>query len=74
MPFIGLDWRAPGETWVRTPKGWERMKLRPLQRYGSDVSLERPTRAVESRFQSIPCIEAVIDTTLSNGSHIGVVL
>uniref|UniRef100_A0A5S6QAX6 F-box domain-containing protein n=1 Tax=Trichuris muris TaxID=70415 RepID=A0A5S6QAX6_TRIMR len=44
MPFIGLDWRAPGETWVRTPKGWERMKLRPLQRYASDTSLERPAR------------------------------
>ncbi|CAB3407225.1 unnamed protein product [Caenorhabditis bovis] len=33
MPFIGRDWRAPGETWVRTPhtNGWERTKLRPVQ-------------------------------------------
>ncbi|MFH4984856.1 hypothetical protein AB6A40_011565 [Gnathostoma spinigerum] len=33
MPFIGKDWRAPGETWIRCPNtdGWERRKLRPLQ-------------------------------------------
>ncbi|WKX91374.1 hypothetical protein Q1695_009877 [Nippostrongylus brasiliensis] len=33
MPFMGRDWRAPGETWVRTPhtNGWERSKLRPIQ-------------------------------------------
>lgn len=33
MPFIGRDWRAPGETWVRTPhtNGWEQTKLRPVQ-------------------------------------------
>ncbi|CAI2318251.1 unnamed protein product [Caenorhabditis sp. 36 PRJEB53466] len=33
MPFMGRDWRAPGEKWVRTPhtNGWERTKLRPVQ-------------------------------------------
>ncbi|CAD6184236.1 unnamed protein product [Caenorhabditis auriculariae] len=33
MPFMGRDWRAPGETWIRTPhtNGWERTKLRPIQ-------------------------------------------
>ncbi|KAH7693785.1 MFB-1 protein, partial [Aphelenchoides avenae] len=33
MPFIGKDWRAPGETWVRLchTSGWERIKLRPIQ-------------------------------------------
>ncbi|CAJ0574401.1 unnamed protein product, partial [Mesorhabditis spiculigera] len=33
MVFIGRDWRAPGETWIRTPQtnGWERSRLRPLQ-------------------------------------------
>ncbi len=36
MPFIGLDWRAPGETWIKTQEGWERMKLRP---YGTDRPL-----------------------------------
>ncbi|CAG2101904.1 unnamed protein product [Medioppia subpectinata] len=27
MPFIGRDWRSPGEVWVKTDEGWERMKL-----------------------------------------------
>ena len=27
MPFIGQDWRSPGDQWVRTAEGWERMKL-----------------------------------------------
>jgi F-box protein 25/32 len=33
MPFIGKDWRAPGETWVRLShtSGWEQIKLRPIQ-------------------------------------------
>ena len=33
MPFIGKDWRAPGETWVRVSHtaGWEQIKLRPIQ-------------------------------------------
>ncbi|CAI4225829.1 unnamed protein product [Auanema sp. JU1783] len=33
MPFMGKDWRAPGETWIRIPytNGWERSKLRPIQ-------------------------------------------
>ncbi|XP_077990874.1 F-box only protein 32-like [Glandiceps talaboti] len=25
MPFLGLDWRAPGQNWVRTRKGWEKL-------------------------------------------------
>lgn len=33
MPFIGKDWRAPGETWVRCSNtdGWEQVKLRPVK-------------------------------------------
>ncbi|GAB6033639.1 hypothetical protein CHUAL_013702 [Chamberlinius hualienensis] len=27
MPFIGLDWRSPGEEWVKTREGWEKKKL-----------------------------------------------
>ncbi|XP_055330621.1 F-box only protein 25-like [Paramacrobiotus metropolitanus] len=28
MPFIGLDWRSPGEHWMKTPTGsWERTKI-----------------------------------------------
>nr|CAD2185111.1 unnamed protein product [Meloidogyne enterolobii] len=36
MPFIGKDWRAPGDLWVRVnhvnhTAGWELIKLRPIQ-------------------------------------------
>ncbi|KHN79775.1 F-box only protein 25 [Toxocara canis] len=33
MPFIGKDWRDPGEAWIRCAHtdGWEQMKLRPIQ-------------------------------------------
>ena len=28
MPFIGRDWRSPGEAWVKTESlGWQRMKI-----------------------------------------------
>ncbi|XP_046344698.1 F-box only protein 25-like isoform X1 [Haliotis cracherodii] len=27
MPFLGRDWRSPGDEWVRTASGWERLKL-----------------------------------------------
>lgn len=26
MPFLGQDWRSNGEQWVRTAKGWERLR------------------------------------------------
>ncbi|KAI1284973.1 hypothetical protein HDE_12424 [Halotydeus destructor] len=28
MPFIGRDWRSPGEAWVKTDEGsWEKLKI-----------------------------------------------
>lgn len=27
MPFISKDWRSPGEVWVKTDDGWEKMKV-----------------------------------------------
>lgn len=27
MPFISKDWRSPGEAWVKTEDGWERLKV-----------------------------------------------
>ncbi|XP_056017909.1 F-box only protein 25-like isoform X2 [Ostrea edulis] len=27
MPFLSRDWRSPGDQWVRTNEGWERLKL-----------------------------------------------
>lgn len=40
MPFIGLDWRAPGEAWMKTTVGWEQTRLLPL-RNPSESSLDR---------------------------------
>jgi len=25
MPFFGLDWRGPGDKWIRTELGWKRV-------------------------------------------------
>lgn len=27
MPFIGRDWRSPGDQWVLTQIGWEKLRL-----------------------------------------------
>lgn len=27
MPFISKDWRSPGEVWVKTEEGWEKLKV-----------------------------------------------
>lgn len=27
MPFYSKDWRSPGEAWVKTEEGWEKMKV-----------------------------------------------
>jgi F-box protein 25/32 len=27
MPFLGQDWRSPGDQWVRTGEGWQRLGL-----------------------------------------------
>lgn len=36
MPFIGRDWRSPGEAWVKTETlGWQRMKIIESQLYPS---------------------------------------
>lgn len=36
MPFIGQDWRSPGEAWVKTETlGWQRMKIIESQLYPS---------------------------------------
>lgn len=36
MPFMGRDWRSPGEAWVKTESlGWQRMKIIESQLYPS---------------------------------------
>ncbi|KAK3091779.1 hypothetical protein FSP39_022567 [Pinctada imbricata] len=27
MPFLSKDWRSPGDQWVRTKQGWEKLRL-----------------------------------------------
>ncbi|XP_040172068.1 F-box only protein 32 [Anopheles arabiensis] len=27
MPFISKDWRSPGDSWVKTDEGWEKLKV-----------------------------------------------
>lgn len=27
MPYLGRDWRSPGDQWVRTTEGWEKLRL-----------------------------------------------
>lgn len=24
MPFLGQDWRSPGQSWVKTEEGWKK--------------------------------------------------
>lgn len=40
MPFIGKDWRSPGEAWVKTEEGsWEKLKIMdPVPSSGSSSS------------------------------------
>jgi len=35
MPFLGQDWRAPGDQWVRTGGGWEHLGLWRLKVFES---------------------------------------
>lgn len=35
MPFIGRDWRSPGEAWVKTDEGsWEKLKILETSVFG----------------------------------------
>jgi len=35
MPFLGQDWRSPGDQWVRTGGGWEHLGLWRLKLFES---------------------------------------
>ncbi|GMT28495.1 hypothetical protein PFISCL1PPCAC_19792 [Pristionchus fissidentatus] len=45
MPFMGQDWRGPGEKWIKTPltNGWERTKLRPIQISSEAIPIKSST-------------------------------
>lgn len=42
MPFLGKDWRSPGEVWVKTSEGWERKKI---LEYKSNLGQTRHSRS-----------------------------
>lgn len=51
MPFIGKDWRAPGETWIKiNDSGWEQIKLRPIQ-LSSSLDSQPFSFSFEDRFK-----------------------
>lgn len=38
MPFLGQDWRSPGQNWVKTEEGWKKTTGDDKNNY---VSVER---------------------------------
>lgn len=38
MPFLGQDWRSPGQSWVKTEEGW---KKTTSDDKNNNVSVER---------------------------------
>uniref|UniRef100_A0A0N5AI69 Uncharacterized protein n=1 Tax=Syphacia muris TaxID=451379 RepID=A0A0N5AI69_9BILA len=52
MPFIGKDWRGPGNEWIRCPHtdGWEQRKLRPTQIADFEVPQSISCSLTASRF------------------------
>lgn len=38
MPFLGQDWRSPGQSWVKTEEGWKNYSLDDKNSNDSDVS------------------------------------
>uniref|UniRef100_A0A9J2P7N7 F-box domain-containing protein n=2 Tax=Ascaris TaxID=6251 RepID=A0A9J2P7N7_ASCLU len=67
MPFIGKDWRGPGEAWIRCAHtdGWEQLKLRPIQMSSVDA-FSIPSRPLSC---SSPIKLQRIDSTLSLSSN-----
>lgn len=38
MPFLGQDWRSPGQSWVKTADGWKRFLDEKSGSFVSDLS------------------------------------
>lgn len=41
MPFLGQDWRSPGQNWVKTADGWTRFLDEKSGGYVADISRYR---------------------------------
>lgn len=48
MPFIGEDWRGPGEDWVKSEDGWEIRKVNVMDR-GAEKKREHRDEVVKRR-------------------------
>lgn len=42
MPFLGQDWRSPGQSWVKTADGWTRFLDEKSGGFVGDISRYRP--------------------------------
>ena len=52
MPFIGLDWRSSGDSWIRTEFGWTRIveiRNTPLAQIAQQIKRSLSPRSVTSR-------------------------
>jgi len=65
MPFLGQDWRSPGDQWVRTGGGWEHLCLLRLKLF------ESLNENVLSRWVSqwTIVLSDDVDTQLLNGAQ-----
>nr|ADG08114.1 truncated F-box protein 32 beta [Salmo salar] len=49
MPFLGQDWRSPGQSWVKTEEGWKNFSSDDKNSNDSDVRF--PQREMDLRPQ-----------------------
>lgn len=64
MPFISKDWRSPGETWVKTEEGWEKLKVlekcKAIREQGSVEEADDSENAVQPYCQiTIKCTREI---------------
>uniref|UniRef100_T1IW22 F-box domain-containing protein n=1 Tax=Strigamia maritima TaxID=126957 RepID=T1IW22_STRMM len=67
MPFIGQDWRSPGEEWVKTDEGWERKKLLERLRRNARQTFELENNLNNDKIDDILC--ASDETKLNDGDE-----
>uniref|UniRef100_A0AC34QCU4 F-box domain-containing protein n=1 Tax=Panagrolaimus sp. JU765 TaxID=591449 RepID=A0AC34QCU4_9BILA len=72
MPFVGRDWRSPGEAWIKCISGWEQIKLRPFQLSSSvdsqPVSFEDRFKRHSSSVSLSSADEATLTSSASSAS------
>ena len=72
MPYIGQDWRQPGDLWVRTTEGWERMQLwrfRLLENLNENVT-ERQVKSCLYEYDLCNCSTCFSRNTYSDAMNL----